>query len=136
MAELKTKATQASVDAFIESVGDATRHDDAKTLVALMRKATKQEPIMWGPAIIGFGSCVMSYDTGREMDWFPVGFSPRKANTVMYFTHGYSQLRDELAQLGKLGKKHDGKGCLYINKLSDIDLTVLATMVKKAMRKP
>ncbi len=131
MAELKTKKTEASVDQFIATIADETRRDDATALVQLMRKITKAEPKMWGAAIIGFGSQRLKYDSGRELDWFPVGFSPRKAATVVYGAIGYESSDTELA---KLGKHKTGKGCLYINKLADIDLKVLKTMVEKSLK--
>ena len=130
MAELKTKKTDANVAKFIENVGDKTRREDARTLVAFLRKVTKAEPKMWGTSIIGFGSCVLKYDSGRELDWFPVGFSPRKANTVVY----YRKYEKFEADLEKLGRHKTGGGCLYINKLEDIDLKVLKTMVERSMR--
>ena len=132
MAELKTKKTDASVSKFIATIADETRRVDAKALVEFMRKVAKDEPKMWGSAIIGFGSCVLKYDSGRELDWFPIGFSPRKAATVIYGAINYEGAEDDLA---KLGKHKTGKGCLYINKLADIDLKVLEKIMKKALKK-
>ncbi|MEP6779208.1 MAG: DUF1801 domain-containing protein [Gemmatimonadaceae bacterium] len=97
-----------------------------------MRKVTKAEPKMWGPAIIGFGSVKLKYDSGRELDWFPVGFSPRKAATVVYGAINYEGVEDDLA---KLGKHKTGKGCLYINELADVDLKVLKKMLEKVLKK-
>ena len=131
MAELKTKKNDASVDAFIAGVADKTRREDAQTLVEFLRKTTTVEPKMWGTAIIGFGSCHLKYESGRELDWFPVGFSPRKANTVMYFHRKYAKYESDLA---RLGKHKGGKGCLYINKLEDIDLKILKTIVEATMK--
>ena len=134
MAELKTKKTVASVEKFIASIGDKTRREDATALVAFLKKATKAEPKMWGSAIIGFGSTRLIYDSERELDWFPVGFSPRKANTVMYGLTSYPSSEDDLKKLAKSGKQKTGKGCVYIKKLDDIDMKVLKTMVEKTLK--
>jgi hypothetical protein len=130
MAELKTKQTEASVEKFIAGVSDKGRRDDAKSLVSFLRKITKAKPKMWGSSIIGFGARRLIYDSGRELDWFIVGFSPRKANTVLYYGK-YPKFEDDLK---KLGKHRTGGGCLYINKLEDIDLKVLKTMVEHSMK--
>ena len=132
MAELKTKKTESSVPKFIATIADETRREDAKALVEFMRKVTKAEPKMWGPAIIGFGSVKLKYDSGRELDWFPVGFSPRKAATVVYGAINYEGVEDDLA---KLGKHKAGKGCLYINELANVDMKVLKKMLEKALKK-
>src|SRR5436190_15108461 len=110
MAENKTKPTRVSVSAFIDALTDETRRADAKTLVKLMQSATGEKPKMWGPSIIGFGSCHYTYDSGREGDMPLVGFSPRKAATVLYITRGFSGSEELVAKLGK----HTGdRGCLY-----------------------
>jgi hypothetical protein len=130
MAELKTKKTEASVEKFIAGVSDKARRDDAKSLVSFLSKITKAKPKMWGSSIIGFGSRRLIYDSGRELDWFIVGFSPRKANTVLYYGK-YPKFEDDLK---KLGKHRTGGGCLYINSLDDIDMKVLKTMVERSMK--
>jgi uncharacterized protein DUF1801 len=130
VAENKTKANELSVAAFLESVSDDQRRVDAKALVALMQKASGEKPKMWGPSIIGFGSYHYVYDSGREGDMPVVGFSPRKAATVLYGLHGIS---GGDAMLAKLGKHSSGKGCIYVKKLSDINEDVLRTMVAKAV---
>ena len=129
MAENKTKPTKLSVPAFIDALTDATRRADAKVLVKLMQKSSGEKPKMWGPAIIGFGSCHYKYESGREGDVPLVGFSPRKAASVLYLA-GFS---DSQALLAKLGKHTTGKGCLYIKKLADVDHHVLEALVAKAL---
>jgi hypothetical protein len=130
MAENKTKPTKLSVTAFINALPDETRRGDAKALVKLMQGAEGEKPQMWGPSIIGFGTCHYRYDSGREGDMPLVGFSPRKAATVLYSLIGSS---DSKALLPKLGKHTTGKGCLYIKKLTDVDQQVLKAMVVKSI---
>ena len=130
MAELKTKKTEASVAVFLAGVADEVKRKDSQTLVRMMKKATRADPKMWGPAIVGFGNRRLVYDSGRELDWFPVGFSPRKGALTIYLSGGlelYAQLRK------KLGKHEVGKGCLYIKRLSDVDLTVLEEMIHRCV---
>ena len=130
MADNKTKPTKLSVAAFIDALTDQTRRADAKALVKLMQNATGEKPTMWGPSIIGFGSCHYTYDSGRQGDMPLAGFSPRKAATVLYGVTGFS---DSEALLAKLGKHTTGKGCLYIKKLADVDAKVLESLVTKAV---
>jgi hypothetical protein len=130
MAENKTKATKASVPAFIEAIPDQTRRADAKALVKLMRSATGEKPKMWGPSIIGFGACHYKYDSGREGDMPLAAFSPRKAATVIYVTESFPGAE---ALLAKLGNHATGNACLYIKKLADVDQTVLETLVVKSV---
>jgi hypothetical protein len=130
MPENKTKPTKLSVAAFINAVADETRRADAKALVKLMQGAAGKKPQMWGPSIIGFGSCHYRYDSGREGDMPVIAFSPRKAATVLYGMTGSSQSR---ALLEKLGKHATGKGCLYIKKLADVDQKVLEAMAVKSV---
>jgi len=127
MAELKTKATQVSVDAFIEAVPDATRREDARTLTAMMERLTGEQPAMWGPSIIGFGSYRYTYDSGHSGEMCRIGFSPRKAELVLYVLNAYT---DQSAELARLGKHKTGKGCLYIKKLADVDMAVLEGLVR------
>lgn len=119
MAELKTKPTSASVAEFIASI-DPARKNDCQTLVTMMAHVTGAEPKMWGPSIVGFGDIHYKYESGRQADWFPIGFSPRKNDLTLYLMGGLDP-----ALLEKLGKHKRGKGCLYINKLADIDLGIL-----------
>jgi len=130
MADNKTKPTTQSVAAFIDAVTDETRRADAKVLLKLMQGATGEKPKMWGPSIIGFGTCHFKYETGREGDTPLAGFSPRKAATVLYGMAGSS---DSEPLLAKLGKHTTGKGCLYIKKLADVDQKVLEALIVKAV---
>jgi hypothetical protein len=130
MADNKTKPTQVSVAAFIDALADETKRADAKALVKLMQSATGEKPKMWGPSIVGFGSCHYKYESGREGDTPLVGFSPRKAAAVLYGVTGSS---DSDALLAKLGNHSTGKGCLYIKKLSEVDRKVLEAMVVKSV---
>jgi hypothetical protein len=130
MAENKTKPTATSVAAFLDACTDETRRTDAKALTRLMQKVTGDEPAMWGPAIVGFGSHHYTYESGREGDMPIVGFSPRKAANVLYGAIGFGGAETLLA---KLGKHTTGKGCLYIKKLADVDLKVLETLVAEAV---
>ncbi|HUB52704.1 MAG TPA: DUF1801 domain-containing protein [Terracidiphilus sp.] len=130
MAENKTKPTAISVSAFLDACTDESRRADLKALARLMQKATGSKPRMWGPSIVGFGSYHYVYESGREGDNLIVGFSPRKAATVLYGTLCSGETE---ALLSKLGKHSTGKGCLYIKKLEDVDLKVLETLIEKAV---
>ena len=129
MAELKTTQTGASVEKFLASIVDDTRRADAVAVCALMQQVSLQVPRMWGSTIIGFGSRKLVYESGRELDWMMIGFSPRKQNTVLYVLNGFSG-QDEL--LAELGKHKTGKGCLYIKSLADVDRKVLKEIVKQS----
>jgi hypothetical protein len=118
------------VAAFIDALTDQTSRADAKALVKLLQSATGEKPKMWGPSIIGFGSYHYTYESGREGDAPLIGFSPRKAATVLY---GATGCGDSEALLTKLGKHSTGKGCLYIKKLADVDHKVLEDMVVKSV---
>ena len=132
MAELKTKKTGLSVDAFLKKIPEAQKRKDAFTIVELMEKATKAKGKMWGTSIIGFGDRHLKYESGRELDWFVMGFSPRKQNLTLYI-HGAVQKQQAL--LKKLGKYKTGKGCLYINKLDEVDMAVLKEIINKGVVK-
>jgi hypothetical protein len=129
MADNKTKPTKVSVAGFIDAL-DKTRQADAKALVGMMKAASREEPKMWGPSIIGFGSYHYRYESGREGDMPLIAFSPRKAATVLY---GLTGSDDRKALLPKLGKHTTGKGCLYIKKLADVDPKVLEAMMVKSV---
>jgi hypothetical protein len=129
MAVNKTKATEASVAAFVDALEPARRLD-AKAVMRMMKNATGEKPKMWGPSIIGFGIQHYKYESGREGDTVLVGFSPRKAATVMY---GLIGSKDAEALLTKLGKHTTGKGCLYIKSLSDVDEKVLEELIAKSV---
>ncbi|MEK7724245.1 MAG: DUF1801 domain-containing protein [Acidobacteriota bacterium] len=128
-AEIKTKKTEASVEDFISLLESETVRDDCRKIVALMQKATKAEPKMWGANIVGFGERHLKYASGRELDWMIIGFSPRKANLTLYLNLG-SGWDEEL--LSNLGKHKTGMGCLYVKKLSDVNLEVLEELVQKS----
>ena len=128
-ADIKTKQTDVSPTAFINQVEDEQKRKDAHELVALMKKITGKPPKMWGPSIVGFGTYHYKYASGREGDMPLTGFSPRKASLVLYLGPG---LQDK-ELTGKLGKHKTGKGCLYINKLDDVDRDVLRELVTKSV---
>jgi uncharacterized protein DUF1801 len=130
MAELKTVQTDASVEDFLSTVPSA-RRADASALCALMAKATGAEPTMWGSSIVGFGTYHYVYASGKEGDWPPVGFSPRKTNLTVYVGHGLTRYADQLA---KLGSHTTGKGCIYIKHLAEVDAKVLATIVRTCFK--
>ena len=130
MADNKTKPTQVSVATFIDALTDEIKRAEAKALIKLMQKASGEEPRMWGPSIIGFGSYHYKYESGREGDMPLVGFSPRKAAAVLYGVTGFG---DSEALLAKLGKHTTGKGCLYIKKLADVDQKVLKALIVKSV---
>lgn len=132
LAEIKTKATAASVEDFINDVPDEQKRKDSFVILEMMKKATGEEPKMWGASLIGFGDKrYKSPATGREVDWFLIGFSPRKANLSLYLT---MDIKKQAATLEKLGKHKTGVGCLYINKLADIDMKVLKEMIDTALK--
>ena len=126
MTENKTQQTEVSPADFIASVENQTRQADAEVLLEMMKRVTGYEPKMWGPSIIGFGRYHYKYESGREGDMLVTGFSPRKANMVLYVLPGYEDLGDQLAGLGK---HKVGKSCLYVNKLADVNLEVLERIV-------
>lgn len=133
MAEIKTKQNSASVEDFINSVEDEQKRKDSFVLLEMMKKATGDEPKMWGTSLIGFGNRkYKSPATGREVDWLRVGFSPRKANLSLYIS---MDIKEHATALKKLGKHKTGVGCLYINKLEDIDMKVLKAMIDASLKR-
>lgn len=126
----KTKPNKVSPLEFIELVENRTRREDALVLLEMMQKITGEEPVMWGPSIIGFGSYHYKYESGREGDMCRTGFSPRKQSLSLYIM-GDSEHYQEL--LDRLGKHKKSKGCLYINKLSDVDIEVLEKLIRKGL---
>jgi len=130
MAELKTKKNDASVERFLNAVDHPKRREDAWRVLEIMKKVTKEEPKMWGPSIVGFGSYHYRYASGQEGDWMLVGFSPRKTALSVYIMSGFDAY-DEL--MSQLGKYKTGKSCLYINKLEDVDLKVLENLIKQSV---
>jgi hypothetical protein len=125
-AELKTKLNDASVEDFLHSIEDEGKRGDCFRVAELMQKLSGDEPKMWGASIIGFGSIHLKYETGRELDWLVVGFSPRKANITLYITDCFERYGELMA---KLGKYRTGKSCLYIKRLPDIDMGVLEELI-------
>jgi hypothetical protein len=126
----KTQPTTASVDGFVAALEDAERRDDAGAVMRLMRRATGARPRMWGPSIVGFGSCHYVRESGREGDMPLVGFAPRGRELTLYVLADFAQ-RDPL--LAKLGKHRTGKSCLYIRRLADVDLGVLEKLVEASV---
>jgi len=125
--ENKTKPTGDDVIAWLEGVDNATRRQDAFTLLAIMKRITGCEPVLWGSSIVGFDQYHYKYESGREGDMCLTGFSPRKGNLAIYIMAGFDG-RDEM--LARLGKHKIGKSCLYVNKLADIDMAVLEQMIE------
>lgn len=133
LAVIKTKPTTASVEDFINSVKDEQKRKDSFVILEMMKKATGEEPILWSSSIIGFGmKRYKSPATGREVDWLLVGFSPRKANLSLYLM---LSIEEREAALKKLGKYKTDGGCIYINKLEDIDLKVLKGMIDASLNR-
>ena len=130
MAETKTKPTEVTPESFIEAVDHPGKREDGKVLDALFRKVTGMCPRMWGPTIIGYGEYTTVYDSGRKVNCPRTGFSPRKAKHSLYLMCGSPKEEAQFAPLlARLGKYSRGKGCLYVNKLADIDLAVLEELV-------
>jgi hypothetical protein len=131
MAELKTQPTGKSVKDFIDGVKDDARRRDCRTIMKIMRKATKASPKMWGSNIVGYGKYRYKYASGREGEWFTAGFSPRVQSLTLYIMSGF---REYGTLMKKLGKHTTGKSCLYIKRLDDVDLTVLEELVERSVR--
>jgi hypothetical protein len=132
MAEPKTKATNKNPKDFLNSIEPEQKRADGFTLLKMFEDITKEKPVMWGDSIVGFGKYhYKSERSSQEGDWFLVGFSPRKQNLTLYIMHGN---KDNKEMLDKLGKHKLGGGCLYINKLSDVDQKILATLIEKAFQ--
>jgi hypothetical protein len=132
LAEIKTKLTSASVEDFVGSVKDEQRQKASLVLLELMKKASGEEAKMWGGSLIGFGSKIYkSPASGREVNWFLVGFSPRKANLSVYLMINH---KEHAAAIKKLGKYKTAGGCIYINKLEDIDLKVLKALIEASLK--
>ena len=132
LAKIKTKPTSSSVEDFINGINDEQKRKDSFLLLEMMKKATGEEPVLWSSSIIGFGNKrYKSPATGREVDWLLIGFSPRKANLSL---HLMLDIKKQADVLKKLGKHKTGVGCLYINKLEDIDLKVLKGMIDASLK--
>lgn len=130
MAENKTKQTKASVDKFISTIKDEKIRKDCYTIIKIMKSVTKEEPKMWGPSIIGFGTYHYKYASGREGDMCISGFSPRKQNLTIYLMSGFEK---QITLLEKLGKFKTSKVCLYIKTLKDIDLKILKELISNSV---
>ena len=131
MAELKTKETTNSVSAFLEKVADEGRRADCRVVVDIMQSVIKEESRMWGSSIVGFGRYHYKGKSGREGEWPITGFSPRKGDLTLYIMGGF----DKFPELMKgLGKYKTGKSCLYIRKLSDVDVKVLRKLVAQSVK--
>lgn len=133
LVEIKTKPTEVSVKEYIAQIADETKRKDSEILLKLISKVSKLKPAVWGSSIIGFGNVIFkSPGTGREVAWFVIGFAPRKSNLTIYMPGTIASQKEALK---KLGKHKIGGGCLYINKLSDIDLKVLEGMIRETINK-
>ncbi|HEV2817957.1 MAG TPA: DUF1801 domain-containing protein [Allosphingosinicella sp.] len=127
MADLKTKPTGVSVDAFLDGIADPDPRADAHKVRALMERLSGEPAAMWGPSIVGFGCYHYKYDSGHEGDMARIGFSPRARELVLYLMPRREALMD------KLGKYRTGKACLYIKRLADVDEAVLEELVAEAL---
>ena len=128
--ENKTQPTQASPVAVLEALDDEKKKEDSFTLLKLIEEQTGYEPVMWGDSIIGYGKYHYKYQSGRTGEFMITGFAPRKRNLTIYIMPGFDQY-DSLMQ--ELGKFKTGRSCLYVNKLADIDLEVLRTLISKSV---
>jgi len=131
MVESKTRQTKTSVAQCLNAIENPQRRAEAKKVAAMMRKATGRRAKLWGTSIVGFGTYHYKYASGREGDWILVGFSPRKQNLVVYIMPGFKEFP---ALMQKLGKFRTGKSCLYLNKLDDVDETVLEKLIEQSVK--
>jgi hypothetical protein len=127
MAENRTQPTRDSVEDFLSGVRNVTRAADSRTVLKLMQEVSGEAPRMWGASMVGFGSYHYRYESGREGDYFRMGFSPRAQALTLYIMDGFPRYE---SLLGRLGKHTRGKSCLYIRKLSDVDASVLQELVE------
>lgn len=130
MSDAKTRPTGQSVEAFLEGVADPQQREDCRTLIALMREVTGEEPRMWGPSIIGFGSYHYRYASGREGDAPLTGLSPRKQSLTLYLSYGFEQQADLLE---RLGKPKVGKACLYLKRVAGVDQAALRELISRSV---
>jgi hypothetical protein len=128
--ELKTQLNESSVEGFLNRVEDPEKRADCFRVLELMTEVTGEEPKMWGPSIVGFGSTHLKYESGRELAWMLVGFSPRKANITLYIMDCFERYADLMSNLGKY---KTGKSCLYIKRLDDIDIKVLGELISSSV---
>lgn len=130
MAENKTKVTDVSAESYLSAIEDDSRRTDCETLARLMTKATKEQPKMWGASIVGFGSYHYKYESGREVDSPLIGFSSRTGDITLYLESSFPRYEEFLAKLGKYKR---GKGCLYIRRLSNVDLNVPEQLITDSL---
>ena len=130
MTELKTTRNDGDVVAYLESVENQQRREDALVLLDVFESIMDEPAKMWGNSIVGFGSYHFKYDSGREGDWFLTGFAPRKQSLTLYIMPGFEHYEQLLA---RLGKHKIGKSCLYINKLADVDMQVLRELIAESV---
>lgn len=127
---MATQPGNENLEAFLDSIENGARREDAKALASLMRRVTGEEPRLWGSSMVGFGQYHYRYESGREGDFFPVGFSPRKTNLTLYLMSGMVGYDDLLARLGPHKK---GKSCLYVKRLDDLDEAVLTELIQRSV---
>jgi hypothetical protein len=131
MTDPRTRPTDADVGAFLDAVPGERRREEARAVCGLMQRVTGEQPVLWGTSIVGFGRVRLRYASGRELDWPATGFSPRKVATTVYLMNGFEEYTELLAQLGPHSV---GKSCLYLKRLSDVDLDILAALVAESVR--
>ena len=131
MAKNKTQPTKQSVDSFLNAVENEQRKKDGFEVLELMKDITGEDPVLWGPSLIGFGKYHYPYESGREGDFFRTGFSPRKTALTLYIMSGFSRYDDLMK---KLGKYKTGKSCLYVKKLDDVDREVLRELIEESLK--
>ena len=131
MAEIKTRKTTASVKEFLDEKTEGERRRYCQAVLKLMKEVTKDQPKMWGPSIVGFGSFQLVYANGKAADWPVAAFSPRKTDLTLYLT---PEFESKAALLAKLGTHKTGKSCLYLKRLSDVNMTVLKQLVTDSVR--
>ena len=127
MAATKTKPADDGVEAFLATLDDPRRVEESRTLIEMLGRVTGHQPVLWGPSMIGFDQYHYRYASGHEGDSFKVGFSPRKAKLSLY---GIGRDDGHMERLGRLGKHALAKGCVYVNKLTDVDLEVLEDLFR------
>ena len=130
MAEIKTRPTPVSIDDFLDGVPDPQRREDARKVKAMMERLSGEPATMWGPSIVGFGSYHYRYESGHEGDMCRIGFSPRARELVLYLIGGFPRHQ---ALMDRLGKYRTGKSCLYVKRLSDVDESVLETLIAESL---
>jgi hypothetical protein len=131
VAENQTLPTGDDVGQFVDSIADETRRGEARLLIEVMQDVTGEQPVLWGPSIVGFGLQHLTYTSGRELDSFRIGFAPRKAQSVLYLAGGVDAYQDILPRLGRYST---GKGCLYLKKVADADPAALRELVDRSYR--